>query len=104
MAQRVLFPKVDQGFKELVEHTERLVALYNGILAEGLDRLATLLPEEGSGIPDGPFNLDVSPLEKLAEKCIAHQADYLLDMARVEALDTLGEKNRKAVELLDRHV
>ena len=33
----------------------------------------------------------------------ANQTAHLADMARVEALDAMGE-NRKAVELLDRYV
>ncbi|MFQ6026543.1 MAG: hypothetical protein ACE5Q6_03390 [Dehalococcoidia bacterium] len=62
-----------------------------------------MLPEGESGKLSEPFSLDLSPLEKLAGKVTAHQVTYLMDMAKVEALDTMGE-NRKAVELLDRHV
>ena len=101
--QQVLFPKVAQNYDELVDHTERLVDLYNGSLSEELDRLATLLPEGESGKPKEPFRLDLSPLEKLAGKYTARQVAYLVDMAKVEALDTTGE-NRKAAELLVRDI
>ena len=101
--QQVLFPNVTQGLEELVEHTERLVELYNRNLAEELDRLAILLLGGESGEPDAPFSLDLKASEKLAGKSVGHQVAYLTDMAKVEALDTMGE-NRKAVELLDRHV
>ena len=42
-------------------------------------------------------------MEILTVKSTAHQVAYLVDMAKVEALDTMGE-NRRTVELLDRHV
>ena len=45
----------------------------------------------------------MSNLDELTKKPAGHEAAYLVDMAKVEALDTMGE-NRKAVELLDRHV
>jgi hypothetical protein len=45
----------------------------------------------------------VSALDGLTEKAAKHETAYLVDMAKVEALDTMGE-SRKAAELLDRHV
>ncbi len=84
-------------------YIERLVDLYDQDLAEGLDRLIAPLPEGDSQKSIEPFSLDVSTLDELTEKPANHQAAYLVDMARVEALDTMGE-NRKAVELLDRHI
>ncbi|MFQ6027585.1 MAG: hypothetical protein ACE5Q6_08840 [Dehalococcoidia bacterium] len=99
----MLFPKLAQSFEELVDHTERLIELYNRNLAEGLDQLATLLPEGDSQKSPESFCLDVEALKMPAEKPAAYQVAYLVDMAKVEALDTVGE-NRKAVELLDRHV
>ncbi|MFQ6026826.1 MAG: hypothetical protein ACE5Q6_04840 [Dehalococcoidia bacterium] len=101
--QQVLFPKVAEGLEELVDHTERLVGLYNRNLAEGLDHLATMLPECEPVKSNEQFSLDLEALEKLAGRPVPHQAAYLVDLAKVEALDTMGE-NRKAVELLDRHV
>ena len=62
-----------------------------------------LLPEEDSQKSVEPFSLDVSTLDALTEKPAKHEVAYLVDMAKVEALDTMGE-NRKAVELLERHV
>ncbi|MFQ6027185.1 MAG: hypothetical protein ACE5Q6_06815 [Dehalococcoidia bacterium] len=100
---QVLFTKVAQGFKELVDHTERLVDLYSSNLSEELDRLATLLPEGDSEKSEESFHIDLPTLEELSGKSTRHQVAYLVDMAKVEALDTMGE-NRKAVELLDRHV
>ena len=99
----MLFQKVAEGFDELVHHIDKSADLYNRNLAEGLDRLATRVPESGSQKTDEPFYLDASTLKKLAGNPAKYQTAYLVDMARVEALDTMGE-NRKAVELLDRHV
>ena len=101
--QQVLFPKTAEGFDELVAYIEKLVDLYNGTLAEGLDHFAALVPEGDSQKSDESFCLNPSTLDKLTEKPAQHQVAYLVDIAKVEALDTMGE-NRKAVELLDRHV
>ncbi len=101
--QQALFPQVAQGFEELVGCIERLVDLYNRDLAEGLDRLMAILLRENSQKSIEPFSLDVSTLDGLTEKPAKHEAAYLVAMAKVEALDTMGE-SRKAVELLDRHV
>ncbi len=62
-----------------------------------------ILPERDFQKSIEPFSLDVSTLDGLTEKPAKQDAAYLVDMAKVEALDTMGE-NRKAVELLDRHV
>ena len=68
-----------------------------------MDGLAALMPQGDSKESDEPLKLDPPTLTKLAGNPAKHQAAYLVDMAKVEALDTMGE-NRKAVELLDRHV
>ena len=101
--QHALFPKVAENFDDLVDYIERLVELYNRSIAQGLDSLAHLESKHDYRESDGQFFLDLLSLEKLAENPAEHQTAYLVDMAKVEALDTIGE-NRKAVELLDRHV
>ncbi len=50
-----------------------------------------------------PFSLDLSTLDELTEQPVRHEASYLVGMARVEALDMIGE-SRKAVKLLERHL
>ena len=92
-----------QGFEELVGHIENLVDLYNRDLADGLDRLMAILPKGDSQRSVEPFSLDLSTLDGLTEEPAKHEVAYLVDMARVEALDTMGE-NQKAVAILDRHV
>ena len=92
----MLFPAVAQGFEELVGYIEGLVDLYNCDLAEGLDRLATVLPKDDSQKSHELFYVNLSTLDKLTAKPSKHQGAYLADMARVEALDAMGE-NRQAV-------
>ena len=70
---------------------------------EGLDRLMDILPKGDSQQSVKPFSLDLSTLDGLTAIPAKHEAAYLVDMARVEALDTMGEKE-KAVAILDRHV
>ena len=101
--QQVLFPQMAQSFAELVGYIERLVDLYNRDLAEGLDRLMALLPVRDSKQSIEPFSLDVSTLDGPTEQPAKHETAYLVDIAKVEALDTMGEKE-KAVELLEQHV
>ncbi len=101
--QQALFPKAAEVFEELVDYIVRLVDLYNRDLAEDLERLATMLPEGVFQESHDSFCLVLSNLDKLTEKPANHQVAYLVDMAKVEALDTIGESG-KAVELLDRHV
>ena len=88
---------------ELVDYVERLVTLYNRDLAEGLDLLEAVAPNSANGSPVESFSLGLEGLAKIAANPAIHQAAYLVDMAKVEALDTMGE-HWKAVELLDRHV
>ena len=101
--QQALFPQVAQGFEELVGYIERLVDLYNRDLAQGLDRLMAILPKDDSQKSVEPFSLTVATLDRPTEKPAKHEAAYLVDMARVEALDTMGEA-RRAGELLERYV
>ncbi len=92
-----------EDFQELVGYIERLIGLYNRDLANGLDSLMAIIPEGDSQKAVEPFSLDVSILDHLTEKPAKHDTAYLVDLAKVEALDTMGE-SRKAAELLERHV
>ena len=89
--QQALFPQVAQGFEKLVGYIERLVDLYNRDLAGELDRLMALLPEGDTLQSVERFSLDASILEGLTEKPAKHEAAFLVDMAKVEALDTIGD-------------
>jgi len=84
-------------------YIERLVDHYKRDLSEGLDRPIAILPEGDPQESIEPFSLNVSTLDDLTEKPAKHETACLVDMARGEALDAMGE-SRKAVEWLDRHV
>ena len=99
----MLFPKVADSFEELVGYIENLAGYFNRDLAEELDRQAAMLPEGFSQKSEEMRCLDPSILEKLAAGLAQQEAAYLVEMAKVEALDTMGE-NHKVVELLDRHI
>ena len=47
--------------------------------------------------------INVEALRKVADKTVTGSVSYLVDMAKAEALDALGE-NRAAVELMERHL
>ncbi len=81
----------------------KLIGMYNRDLARRLDRLMAPLPKGDAQKSTEPFSLNASTLDGLAEEAANPQAAYLVDIAKVEALDTKGE-NQKAVQLLDRHV
>ena len=66
------------------------------------DHLMALLRKGDCQKSVEPFSLDASILW-LTEKPAKRDTAYLVDMAKVEALDTVGEKE-KAVELLERYV
>lgn len=99
----MLFPKSAGGFDDLVVYIVRLAKLYNCNLAEGLDHLVASMTENTSQKSYELFYLDLLGSVKLSEQPTKHQVAYLVHLAKVEALDALGE-NRKAVELLGRHV
>ena len=42
-------------------------------------------------------------LRTVADKTVTGRVSYLVDMAKAEALDAIGE-NRAAVELIERHL
>ena len=99
----VLFPGVAEWFQDLVDHTEKLAQLFNRNLG---DEMVSLQPApadcEGAAAPIS-LGLDLGEVARQTEHFAPAQVTYLVDMAKVEALDALGE-NRRAVELLERHV
>lgn len=62
--------------------------------------MAALLPDTESGQFNAPFSFDLSS-QAGQPKGLATPGYLSIGMAKIEALDALGE-NRKAIELLDR--
>ena len=55
-------------------------------------------------LPNMPEDkLDLEVLRTVADKTVTGRVSYLVDMAKAEALDALGE-NRAAVELIGRYI
>jgi hypothetical protein len=75
-----------KSLANLTKYVEELIIEFN-------DRVAQL-PED---------KLDQEVLRKVAEKTVAGRVSYIVDMAKAEALDALGE-NRAAVELIEKHL
>jgi hypothetical protein len=82
----ILFSDVVKSLADLTKYVEELIIEFN-------DRVAQL-PED---------KLDQEVLRKVAEKTVAGRVSYIVDMAKAEALDALGE-NRAAVELVEKHL
>ena len=98
-----LFPDVAKGFDQLVVSAEKLVGIYNEALAEDIERLGRLLIETGGDQDESPLTIDVAgPIESV-QGVAKEQVAYMVDMAKADALDLLGE-SRQAFELVDRHV
>ena len=75
-----------KSMADLTKYDEELITEFN-------DRVAKQ-PED---------KLDLEVLRTVANKTIAGLVTYLVDMAKAEALDALGE-NRAAVELIEKHL
>ena len=82
----IMFSDSVQTQADLTKNTEELITEFN-------DRVAKQ-PED---------KLDLEVLRTVADRTVAGRVSYLVDMAKAEALDALGE-NRAAVELIEKHL
>ena len=98
-----LFPEVNEGFDQLLNLVEKLIDIYNEALAEDIERSERLLIEPGEGQDQSPLTIDLAGLVETVQGSDREQVAYLVDMAKADALDLLGE-TRQAFELIDRHV
>ena len=80
-----------------------MVGNYNEDLADGTDRVEGPLKETENGQDATPLTIDLAELIENVQGAAKGQVAYLVDMAKADALDLLGE-NRQALELVDRHV
>lgn len=93
-SQQTLFPTVTEGFDQLLALVEKTVGIYNEHLAEEIECQEGLLNET---------RVDLGGLLENVQGANDKQVVYLLDMAKADALEMLGEA-RQAFELVDRHV
>ncbi len=82
---------------------EKSVGNYNDSLARDIERLERLLVETGDGQDESPLTIELVALVDNVQGAAREQVTYLVDMAKADALDILGE-TRQALELVDRHV
>ena len=102
-SQQTLFPTMLEGFDRLLALVEKLVDIYNEALAGDIERLERLLIEPREGQDASPLTIDLAGLIEKVQNAAKDQVTYLVDMAKADALDLLGD-TRQAWELVDRHV
>ena len=91
------------GFGQLLASAEKLFDIYNEALAGEIERLETLLIETGDGQDESPLTIDLAGLTENVQRAVSEQVAYMVDMAKADALDLLGD-TRQAFDLVDRHV
>jgi hypothetical protein len=84
--EEVLFPDLVRSLAELIKYTEELVATFN---------------DEVAGKPEDTIDLEV--FRQSTGKAAVQQISYLVDMAKAEALDAMGE-DVAALELVERYL
>ena len=84
--EEVLFPDSVKSLTDLEKYTEELITEFNNRVAKQAED-----------------KLDSEVLRSVADKTVTGRVSYLVDMAKAEALDALGD-NRAAVELIQRHL
>ena len=92
-----------KGFNQLMVSAEKLVGISNETLAEDIERLERLVNETSDGQNEYPLTIDLAGLIEKVQNAGKERVAYLVDMAKSDALDLVGE-TRQAWELVDRHV
>ena len=77
--------------------------MFNESLAGDIERLERPFVETENGQDASPLTIDLAGLVESVRGGAREQVSYMVDMAKSDALDLLGE-NRQAMELVDRHV
>ena len=82
---------------------EKLVNLYNRNLAANFELLDFAVRGSEARGPEARHAIDLPTLRGEITGAATHQAAYLVDMAKAEALDMMGE-TEKAVQVVDKHI
>ena len=98
-----MFPEVAEGFSQLLASVEKLVGIYNEALADEIEQVERLLIKAEDNQDQSPLTIDPAALIESVQGPARKQVAYVVDMAKADALDLLGE-TRQAFELVDRHV
>ena len=82
----LLFPDLDRSLADLTKHTEELITSFNDqVIKKSKDKI------------------NIEALLQDADKIASERVSYLVNMAKAEALDAMGE-NRAATELVERQL
>ena len=84
--EEIMFSDSIQSLTDLEKHIQELVTTFNDLIAKE---------------PEDKINVEV--LRSVTDKTVTGRVSYLVDMAKAEALDAMGE-NSAAVELIERHL
>jgi hypothetical protein len=98
----LIFPATARSLARLVEVVEELVEGFNEDFAKELEPQAGSLQEDLPAVTS-PNLVDAAALENEVIPATRQHTAFLVDMARAEALDALGD-HREAVTLIDRYV
>ena len=101
--QMGLFPASTYALSQLVEHAEKLVNTYNRDMAADLELLDLAVAGGNAQGSETRHTIDLSNLHGKTQEASTYQAAYLVDMAKAEALDMMGE-TEKAVQVVDKHI
>ncbi len=101
-AQQTLFPDSARGLDALVTFGDKLINIYNESLATGIDEARRAL-NDGPEEQKSSLTIDVVELTKRTCEPAKDQMAYLVDMAKAEALDLMGEAG-KGLTLVERYV
>ncbi len=84
----MLFHDLIKNLAYVINGTEKLVGSYNDILASGMEKRG---------------RLDLETIPRSIGTRTAQQTTYMVDMAKAEAMDCLGEQ-QAAIKLAERHL
>jgi hypothetical protein len=100
----LLFPAHTRSLARLVEVVEEVVvaAGYNNGFARGSGEETGMAPDEMEAT-ESPTAIEIAALKEAEAPAAQQHTAFLVDMARADALDALGE-NKAAVAIVDRHI
>ena len=99
--QEALFPGEAGRLSELLSHVEQLTDFYNEDLASRLESQIQLFSETEE--TEVRFGINLAELNGKINDPANAEVDYLVDMAKAEALSLMGE-TKKGLEFADRHI
>ena len=82
---------------------EKTVDIYNEDLAGSIEHVERPLSDTEGGRRASPLTINMTELIENVQAAAKEQVAYLVDMAKADALDLLGE-TRQALDLVDRHI